>query len=230
MSDKLLTVPSHVGIIMDGNGRWATAHGHKRSYGHKIGAQNIQNVAFALFEQGVEYISLYAFSTENFNRPKQEVNYLFELLKSGIKKYGELCLSHKVKLVISGEISALDSELQAVISNFTNKTKHFVKPVLNICLNYGARQELCHAFNLLIQKGVKVACEKDITSCLYADLPPLDLIIRPGGEKRLSNFMLWQAYYAEIYFCDILWPDFNKEECLKALEWFASRKRRFGNV
>ena len=230
MDKPKLSPPTHVGIIMDGNGRWAEKHGRTRSYGHKVGANLIEKVSKFIFASGVEYLSLYAFSTENFARPKEEVEYLMNLLKTGIKKYGKACFDNKIKLTVSGDLTALNEELQSVISTYVKKTEIFEKPVMNICLNYGARQELCHAFNHIIESGILNVTPQDIDNALYAKLPPLDLIIRTGGEKRLSNFMLWQAVYAELYFTDLLWPDFTKEECLNALEWFSSRKRRFGKI
>ena len=230
MNSIKLSPPTHVGIIMDGNGRWAEKHGRNRSYGHKVGANLIESVSKTMFASGVEYLSLYAFSTENFARPKEEVDYLMNLLKTGIKKYGKACFDNKIKLTVSGDLSILNDELKEVISTYVKKTEAFEKPVMNICLNYGARQELCHAFNHIIESGILSVTPQDIDNALYTKLPPLDLIIRTGGEKRLSNFMLWQAVYAELYFTDLLWPDFTREECLKALEWFSSRKRRFGKI
>ena len=230
MDKPKLSPPIHVGVIMDGNGRWAEKHGRNRSYGHKVGANLIEKVSKIMFASGVEYLSLYAFSTENFARPKEEVDYLMNLLKTGIKKYGKACFDNKIKLTVSGDLNALSEELQSVISTYVKKTEIFEKPVMNICLNYGARQELCHAFNHIIESGISSVTPQDIDNALYTKLPPLDLIIRTGGEKRLSNFMLWQAVYAELYFTDVLWPDFTEEECLNALEWFSSRKRRFGKI
>lgn len=230
MDNSSFVIPTHVGIIMDGNGRWAQKHGRNRSYGHKIGADVISSVAQFLFANKVEYLSLYAFSTENFSRPKEEVDYLMDLLKTGIKKYGKACISNKIRLTVSGDLSVLSEQLQDTISKYTKATEVYDKPVMNICLNYGARQELCHAFNHIIESGITKVTAKDIDNALYTKLPPLDLIIRTGGEKRLSNFMLWQAVYAELYFTDLLWPDFTEEECRKALDWFSSRKRRFGKV
>lgn len=231
MSNESFTVfPKHVGIIMDGNGRWAKARGHKRSFGHEHGVKNILPVAKELFSNGVEYLSVYAFSTENFKRPNDEVDFLLRLLKNGIKKQGEECIKNKVRLTVSGDTLALGKEVHDLICDYMSQTACFTAPVLNICLNYGARQELCRAFNLMLENGEANASEEIVEKYLFASLPPLDLVIRTGGEQRLSNFMLWQASYAELYFTDRLWPDFSKEDCLDALTWFASRKRRFGKV
>lgn len=231
MPKSILTVPRHLGIIMDGNGRWAEKRGKKRSYGHEAGAKIIEQVADTLFSHGVQAISLYAFSTENFSRPKEEVDYLMKLLGRGIKRYADYSKSKNVRFMVSGDISALDKKLQSEIIKQTATSASKDAPVLNILLNYGGRSELCRAFNLMAEDGVKIADEKTLEQYLYtATLPPLDLIIRTGGEKRLSNFLLWQAAYAELYFTDTLWPDFSKEEAEKALEWFSHRSRRFGNV
>ena len=228
--DNIAVIPRHVGIIMDGNGRWASARGHKRSFGHKHGVKNILPVAKTLFESGVEYLSLYAFSTENFMRPKEEIESLVGLLKNAIKTHGEKCLKKGVRLVVSGDTTAFGKDLHDIICDYVERTKIYAKPVVNICLNYGARQELCRAFNLMLEKGATCANEELVEEYLFNSLPPLDLVIRTGGEQRLSNFMLWQASYAELYFTDRLWPDFTKEDCYEALNWFASRKRRFGKV
>lgn len=231
MPNSILAIPRHVGIIMDGNGRWAEKRGKKRSYGHEAGANVIEQVADTLFSHGVQAISLYAFSTENFSRPKEEVDYLMKLLGRGIKRYADYSKSKNVRFMVSGDISALDKKLRSEIIKQTAISSNEDAPVLNILLNYGGRSELCRAFNLMVKDEVKVADEKTLEQYLYtATLPPLDLIIRTGGEKRLSNFLLWQAAYAELYFTDILWPDFSKEEAEKALEWFSHRSRRFGNV
>lgn len=223
--------PKHVGIIMDGNGRWATARNKERSFGHKQGAAIIKDVALFLFESGVEYLSLYAFSTENFSRPEQEVNELFDVLDKGIEKYGNLAKKQRIKLIVSGDLTPLSDSLKQKIDKYVKLTERFDLPVLNICINYGARQELCRAFSLMLKDGVSNVNESTINEYTYtANLPDIDLIIRTGGEQRLSNFLLWQSAYAELYFTNVLWPDFNKENALDALLWYQSRNRRFGKV
>ena len=224
-------IPNHVGIIMDGNGRWAQARHKKRSFGHKQGAKNIKEVALYLFDKGVKCLSLYAFSTENFNRPKEEVNQLFDILEKGIEEYGELALKQNIRLTVSGDLNAIPEGIRQKISFYTQKTQSIAYPILNICLNYGARQEICRAFCLMRENGIENPTESDIDKFLYtADLPELDFVIRTGGECRLSNFLLWQSAYAELYFTNCLWPDFNKEETAKALEEFSRRNRRFGKL
>lgn len=230
MQNSISIVPEHVGIIMDGNGRWAEKRGKKRSYGHEAGAKIIENIADTLFSHGVQAISLYAFSTENFSRPKEEVDYLMTLLQRGLKRYADYSKTKNVRIMVSGDIGALPNSLQNQINKLTAIKTDENSPVLNILLNYGGRSELCRAFNLMLNDGV-TANEQNIEKYLYTNsLPPLDMIIRTGGEQRLSNFLLWQAAYSELYFTDVLWPDFSKEEAEKALEWFSHRKRRFGNV
>ena len=224
-------VSRHVGIIMDGNGRWAKLRGKPRSYGHKKGADIIDEVVSACFDSGIEAVSLYAFSTENWVRPKEEIETIFGLL--GIlldKKFSKLIKQH-VRLTISGDISPLPEKLRVKCLNAIEKTKDFTGRTLNVALNYGSRTEITRACNLALQSGKTEISEEDIAANLYtAGLPDIDLVIRTSGEMRLSNFFLWQCAYAEFYFTDVLWPDFHKDELQKALEWFSHRKRRFGGV
>lgn len=221
-------IPHHVGIIMDGNGRWATARGKKRAYGHEAGAKNIEIVVDCLFEKGVENVSLYAFSTENFSRTKDEVDELMSLLKKGLKKYGNYAVNKKVRLIVSGDMSLLNADLNREIAKEVQKTAKFSGRTLNICIAYGGRQEICRAAETLRQKGETITAEALEKQLYTADLQPLDFIIRTGGEYRLSNFLLWQSAYAELYFTPVLWPDFNSEEVERALSAFSSRSRRFG--
>ena len=221
-------IPRHVGIIMDGNGRWATARGKKRAYGHEAGAKNIETVVDCLFEKGVENVSLYAFSTENFSRTKDEVDELMSLLKKGLKKYGNYAVNKKVRLIVSGDMSLLNADLNREIAKEVQKTAKFSGRTLNICIAYGGRQEICRAAETLRKKGEPITVEALEKQLYTADLQPLDFIIRTGGEYRLSNFLLWQSAYAELYFTPVLWPDFNQEEVERALSAFSSRSRRFG--
>lgn len=221
-------IPRHVGIIMDGNGRWATARGKKRAYGHEAGAKNIETVVDCLFEKGVENVSLYAFSTENFSRTKDEVDELMSLLKKGLKKYGNYAVNKKARLIVSGDMSLLNADLSREIAKEVQKTAKFSGRTLNICIAYGGRQEICLAAETLRKKGEPITAEALEKQLYTADLQPLDFIIRTGGEYRLSNFLLWQSAYAELYFTPVLWPDFNSEEVERALSAFSSRSRRFG--
>ena len=223
-----MNIPRHVGIIMDGNGRWATARGKKRSYGHEVGAENIGKVVDRLFEKGVEVVSLYAFSTENFSRSKEEVGDLMSLLKKGIKKYGDYGESKKIRLIVSGDMSLLSSDLNRAIREQVEKTAKYSERTLNICIAYGGRQELCRAFSAIRDGGEDITPETIENHLYTVGLAPLDFVIRTGGEYRLSNFLLWQSAYAELYFTPVLWPDFNVEEVDRALDDYSSRTRRFG--
>ena len=224
-------VPRHVGIIMDGNGRWAKQRGKPRSYGHKKGADVIDEVVTACFERGADAVSLYAFSTENWVRPKEEVDAIFGLLGILIGKKLAKLIKNEVKLIISGDISPLPEGLRKKCSNAVQKSGKFKGKVLNVALNYGSRAEITRAVNVALGSGRTEITEEDISAGLYtAGLPDIDLVIRTSGEMRLSNFFLWQCAYAEFYFTDVLWPDFHKEELDKAFEWYSHRKRRFGGV
>lgn len=230
MEEKKI-VPRHVGIIMDGNGRWAKQRGKPRSYGHKKGADVIDEVVTACFERGADAVSLYAFSTENWVRPKEEVDAIFGLLGILIDKKLAKLIKNEVKLIISGDISPLPESLRKKCSNAVQKSGKFKGKVLNVALNYGSRAEITRAVNVALGSGRTEITEEDISAGLYtAGLPDIDLVIRTSGEMRLSNFFLWQCAYAEFYFTDVLWPDFHKEELDKAFEWYSHRKRRFGGV
>ena len=223
-------IPKHVGIIMDGNGRWAKLRGKERSYGHKIGSNNVEKIVAHAFKSGVTALSLYAFSSENWSRPKAEVDELMRLLKVYFKKFIGKLLKNDIRLMVMGDLSVLDSELQKVIGEAIEKSSTNTGATLNIALNYGGRQEIVRAVCSLLQDGKEITVE-GISSRLYtAPIGEPDLIIRTGGELRLSNFMLYQGAYSELYFTNVLWPDFNQEEFDKALEEFGKRNRRYGNV
>ncbi len=229
--DEPKTVPRHVGIIMDGNGRWAKLRGKPRSYGHKKGADIIDEVVSACFDGGTEAVSLYAFSTENWVRPKEEIETIFGLLGILLDKKFSRLVKQRVRLIISGDITPLPEKLRVKCLNAIEKTKDFTGRTLNVALNYGSRTEITRACNLALRSGKTEITEEDVAANLYtAGLPDIDLVIRTSGEMRLSNFFLWQCAYAEFYFTDVLWPDFHKDELEKAFEWFSHRKRRFGGV
>ena len=224
------SIPKHVGIIMDGNGRWAKLRGKERSYGHKVGSNNVEKIVSHAFNCGVEALSLYAFSCENWSRPKKEVDELMRLLKVYFKKFINKILKNDVRLFVMGDLSVLDNELQKTIKEAMDKSKDNKKTTLNIAVNYGGRQEIVKAVNELIKNGEEITVD-GINNHLYtAELGEPDLIIRKGGELRISNFMLYQGAYSELYFTQVLWPDFNEEEFDKALEEFGKRNRRYGNV
>lgn len=228
---RVSATPKHVGFIMDGNGRWAKLRGKPRSFGHIKGSDNVEKVVTGCFERGVYAVTLYAFSTENRSRPKEEVDKILSLLEKFLKKYIKTLVKNEVKLVFSGDLSVLPKSLKNLAEEKTQQTENFTKNVLNIALNYGSRAEIIRACNALIKSGKSEVTEKDFENELYTKLlPEIDLIVRTGGEKRLSNFFMYQAAYAELYFTDVYWPDFKEEELDKALLWFSKRQRRFGNV
>lgn len=223
-------LPTHVAIIMDGNGRWAEARKKSRNYGHRKGADVLEQTVEDTFDRGVKYLSMYAFSTENWNRPKNEVDRLLSLLTSLIDRGLDRLIKNEVRLLIAGDIDCLSESRRKKVRNAIEKTKRFTEKTLILCFNYGSRDEIIRAVNACIEMGEKVDA-KTFESYLYtADIPDVDLVIRTSGEQRLSNFLLWQSAYAELYFTPVMWPDFNGEELDKALEWFSQRKRRFGGV
>lgn len=223
-------VPRHIGFIMDGNGRWAKLRGKSRSYGHKKGADVIEEVVSACFDEGVEAVSLYAFSTENWSRPKEEIDTIFDLLEKFLRRYENKLVNERIRLIISGDLSEISEKLRNRSISVMKNTERFVGKTLNIAINYGGRAEIVRAAKLLSETG-KPITEENLAGRLYTTgLPDIDLVVRTSGESRLSNFFLWQCAYAELYFTDVLWPDFKTEELKKALDWFAGRKRRFGNI
>ncbi len=220
----------HIAFIMDGNGRWAKARGKSRDRGHVAGAETFERVVRYCDKIGVQAITFYAFSTENWKRPKDEVDKIMGLLEKYIDKVAKKTASYDVKIRFIGEKAGLTEKLLEKMENIEDLTKDKSK-ILNIALNYGSRAEMVSAVNRLIREGKSDVSEQDITSALYtADNPELDLVIRTAGEQRLSNFLLWQAAYAEFYFTDTLWPDFDENEVQKAIDAYYGRTRRFGAV
>lgn len=223
-------IPVHVGIIMDGNGRWATARGKKRSYGHNVGSENVDRIVTHAFNRGIKSLTLYAFSCENWARPKEEVDELMRLLKVYFKKFIKKVLKNDVRLMVSGSRKELSKDLVKIISDGEEKSKNNRLHTLNIALNYGGRQEIVNAVNTLINDKKEVTVDGILQNLYTADIGEPDLIIRTGGEYRLSNFLLFQGAYSELYFTDVLWPDFDEKELDKAIDSFGERKRRFGKV
>ena len=223
-------LPSHVGIIMDGNGRWATVRGKKRSYGHKAGSDNVERIASYAFNKGVRILSLYAFSSENWSRPKEEVDELMRLLEIYFNKFIKKIIKKGVRLNVMGDIERLSDKLRNVIEDAMDKSKHNTEFVINIGINYGGRQEIVRAVNKLISDKKEITVENISNNLYTTGFGEPDLIIRTGGELRLSNFMLFQGAYSELYFTDVLWPDFNEEELDKALDEYSSRNRRYGGL
>ena len=235
MEEKLI-IPNHVGIIMDGNGRWAVERGKTRTYGHKTAVSTLKDLCVHMVDVGVKYASLYAFSTENFKRDIKEVDFLMNLFIATFNKEFEFLKKKKVRIVFSGRRKPLPEKVLKAMDKLVDETKDNKALVLNICLNYGSHAEIVDTTKKLCElyKDGKIELddidEELISKNLYQDLPPLDFVIRTSGELRLSNFMMYQASYAEFYFPKVYFPDFNNEEFDKAILEFNKRNRRFGGV
>lgn len=228
-----MNVPNHVAIIMDGNGRWATNRGLKRSEGHLNGSKTLEKLALHAVDMGVKVLSVYAFSTDNFKRDKAEVDYLMNLSVKIFKVKFEKVNKKGIKVVISGRRTDLRSDVVDAIEKLEEKTKDNTRGILNICLNYGGQEEIIDgaiklAKDINLGLDMKDFKREDFYHYLYQDLPPIDLLIRTGGEFRISNFMLYQMNYSEFYFTNTLFPDFDKSEFNKALFLYENRDRRFG--
>jgi undecaprenyl diphosphate synthase len=216
----------HIAFIMDGNGRWANARNMPREKGHKYGAEAFKRITEYCHKIGIKYITVYAFSTENWKRPKKEVDSIMKLLED----YLDQTMPEEASIRFIGDKSPLSDKLKNKMLKIENESKD--RPCrLNVAINYGARSELAHAFNLLAAQGKSEINENDINSALYThDCPDPDLIVRTGGDLRISNFLLWQAAYSELYFTDTLWPDMTDKEIDLAVADFYSRKRRYGGL
>ena len=225
-------LPRHVGVIMDGNGRWAKKRLLPRSAGHRAGMEALRGVVRFSHSAGIEALTVYAFSTENWKRPRAEIDALFALLEEYFYKEIDELDANGVRIRIIGDKTAFEGKLKEILENAESRTANNAGLYFNIALNYGSRAEIAHAVNELVNSGVSSeVTEEMLDSKLYtAGLPELDLIIRTAGEQRLSNFLLWQAAYAEFVFTDTLFPDFSREIYADCLKEFALRTRRFGKV
>ena len=230
-------VPQHIGIIMDGNGRWAKKRGLPRTAGHTAGAANFRTITRYASSIGVKYLTVYAFSTDNWNRPAEEVSALMKLFHQYLEEALRDFMDENIRVRFIGDVSAFNEELQALIRRVEEASAPKTGMVLNLAMNYGGRAEIAHAARALAQRVKDGALEPgDITeemlsgALFTAGQPDPDLIIRPSGEERLSNFLLWQSAYAEFVSFDILWPDFKPKHLDAAIEKFQSRSRRFGGV
>lgn len=230
-------LPRHVAIIMDGNGRWAKKRGLPRTAGHAAGAENFRTIATYCKEIGLEYLTVYAFSTENWKRPADEVGAIMGLLKKYLLEAIGQMERDKVKMCFFGDLSPLPEELRLLCEQTREISKHYDGVQVNICLNYGGRDELLRAARAYAADCVEGKAdpnhltEEQLSDYLFSTgVPDPDLVIRPSGELRTSNFLPWQSAYSEFYFTDVLWPDFNKEELHKALCSYQHRQRRFGGV
>ena len=222
-------IPAHIAIIMDGNGRWAKKRSLPRTAGHRKGFMTFKSVVRECAELGVSYLTVYAFSTENWKRDRNEVSELIRLMNNGITKYLPEMKKNNLRLRILGDLSRFDLESRIMLEKSVKVLAGNSGMLLSICISYGGRQELVEAVNSLLETGRQSVTEEDIERFLYtAGIPDPDLIIRTSGELRTSNFLLWQSAYSEYYFTDVLWPDFNKKELHKAIKSYYSRSRRFG--
>lgn len=230
-----MKIPQHVAIILDGNGRWAKAKGMPRNYGHKAGAKNVETVCKAANELGIKYVTMYAFSTENWNRPDSEVEALMKLLESYLKNCIKTADKNNMRVRIIGDMRRLSEKFQNRIKELEEASKNNTGLNLTIAINYGSRDEMLRGMKKMIEDHDNGKLNfDDINEQVFsnyldtADIPDPDLLIRTSGEQRLSNYLLWQLAYSEFYFTDVPWPDFHKEELVQAIEAYNNRDRRFG--
>ena len=223
-------LPKHIALIMDGNGRWAKKRLMPRSFGHKKGMERMIGLMEHAFDLGVDYITVYALSTENLNRPKEELAGLFDLIRNHFAEYMERICARGVRLRVIGDTSLLPTDVQEILIASQAKTEQYAGKGINVALCYGARAEIVRSANLAIELGEPLT-EESFSSLLYTGgQPDPDLIIRTGKEVRLSNFLLWQAAYAELYFSDKMFPEFSDKDLENAIEWYGARVRRFGKT
>jgi undecaprenyl diphosphate synthase len=220
---------NHIAFIMDGNGRWGLKKKKNRNYGHLAGVKVVQKIVEASIIFKVPIISFYVFSSENWKRPKTEINYLFNLISLYFNKEINNIIKNNIKIIISGRLRDLPSKIKNVLKEVTNRTKENNKLTINLALNYGSKNEIIDSIKKINHKSHKLI-EKNIDKNLYADLSFPDVLVRTGGQKRLSNFMLWQLAYTEIFFLDKLWPDFTKKDLKKIINKFKKVKRNFGGI
>lgn len=237
MSDNQRGVPRHVAIILDGNGRWAKKRFLPRNAGHAAGSKNVEKICAAAWDIGIEYLTMYAFSTENWARPKEEVDALMKLLHSYLSDCLKTSRKNNMQVRVIGDITRLEPDLQERIIELERESAKNTGLHFQVALNYGSRDEIKRAVQKIAQKVKSGDLEPEnideaiITKYLDThDIPEPDLMIRTSGEQRLSNYLLWQLAYSEFYFTDVLWPDFNKNELIKAVEFYQTRDRRFGGV
>ena len=234
-------IPTHVAIILDGNGRWAKKRGLPRNFGHLKGCDNVEPVCKAAFNLGIKYITMYAFSTENWKRPQAEVDELMKLLAKYMKDAMKLSVKNNMRVRIIGDKAGLSDELNKLITELEDLSKDFTGLQLQIAVNYGGRDDIRRAFkNIILEAEKTEKSYKELAESLTeeiisnnldtADIPDPDLMIRTSGEQRLSNYLIWQLAYAEYFFTDTLWPDFDKKDLEEAIEFYSSRDRRFGGL
>ena len=228
-----MKIPQHVAIILDGNGRWAKAKGMPRNYGHVQGAKNVERICEEAYNMGIKYLTVYAFSTENWKRSKDEVDALMTLLRNYMKTCVKTAKKNHMKVRVIGDKTGLAQDIQDSIANLEEESKDQDGLNFTIAINYGSRDEIRRAVTKIVEEGIR---PEDITEETISDhldtagIPDPDLLLRTSGELRLSNYLLWQLAYSELYVTDCLWPDFNKEELLEAIRQYNKRDRRFGGV
>ncbi len=222
--------PKHVAIIMDGNGRWGIKKKNSRNYGHTVGVKNVENIISEAISNNIKYLTLYTFSTENWKRPKKEINFLIKLLENYISKELEKLIEKEVKIKIIGNINKFPKSLKLKLSDVERLTKINNKIQINVALNYGSKEEILRSIKKIKKLSIPIN-EKNITNNLYtANIPDPDILIRTGNRNRLSNFLLWQSSYTEIYFEKKLWPDFDKKDFRKIILNFSKIRRNFGGI
>lgn len=227
---RRIKLPAHIALIMDGNGRWAKRRFRPRSYGHRMGVQNMVRICSHAFRLGVRIVTVYALSTENLYRPREELDGLFELIRTYFSKKKDKLLEMGVKINVIGDLTVFPADIRENILRVMDETNGCTDGLFNICLDYGSRQEIVRAVNAAVAQG-RFVDEASFSALLQTGgLPDPDLIIRTGGEVRLSNFLLYQAAYSELYFSNKMWPEFSKHDLEKAIENYSARDRRFGNV
>lgn len=231
-----MKIPNHVAIILDGNGRWAKSKGMPRNYGHIQGSKNVEVICEAAHNLGIKYLTVYAFSTENWNRPKDEVDALMKLLRQYMKTCLNTAKKNNMRVRVIGDKSGLSEDLQNAIAKLEDASKNYDGLNFTVALNYGSQDEMLRAMNRIVDKVKSGEIDTPVDKELFesyldtAELPDPDLLIRTSGEQRLSNFLLWQLAYSEFYFADVHWPDFSEKELIKAVESYSNRDRRYGKV
>ena len=232
-----MRIPNHIAIILDGNGRWAKSKGMPRSYGHVKGCANLESICDDIKDIGVKYLTVYAFSTENWKRSREEVEGLMKLFRSYLKKCKKSAAKNKMRVKVIGDMSAFDEDIQESVRELEEFSKDYDELFFQIALNYGSRDEIVRGVRRLAQDAVEGKIKpEEITEDTFgnyldtAGIPDPDFMIRTSGEQRLSNYLLWQLAYTEFYFTDVAWPDFHKPELMKAIEKYNERDRRYGGV
>ena len=231
-----MEIPQHVAIILDGNGRWAKKRGMPRNYGHTQGSKNVEKICEKAYKRGIKYLTVYAFSTENWSRPSSEVKTLMTLLRNYMKTCLKTAEKNRMKVKVLGDVEALDEDIRLRIRELEEASKNNDGLCFQIALNYGGRDEILRAVNAIADDKKSGKLESKVTEDIFesyldtSGIPSPDLLIRTSGEARLSNYLLWQLAYSELYFTEVLWPDFDENELEKAIEYFNTKERRYGNV